>query len=450
MFLGKKVIVLGGAKSGIAAANVLVKEGAVVTLTDITPLHQMPEESRLQLQKMNIRLVTGSHPEELLAGASLIVKNPGIPPGIEFLMKAREFKVPIISELELAWLVTEGEIVAVTGTNGKTTTTALTGEIMAQGSRPVAVGGNIGIPLTSISHGKGSDWILVAETSGFQLDDCYQFHPRVAIFTNLTPDHLDRYQTMDNYLAAKLRLVQNQDSNDYVIVNLDDPILSQISIGKGQRINFSLKKKNADCYVEEGQFCWRGKRLFATTNLALPGNHNLQNALAALSAGIVMGLEPYMISRGMRNFAGVEHRLEFVGEYRGIRFYNDSKATNPDSTSTALHAFDNKVLLLAGGFDKGAEYGELAPLFLEKVKHLFTFGSTGEKMRSQVKSAGFTHVTPALDLADGFSQAVAMAGTGDVILLSPACASWDQYANFEERGKHFKSLVLAWGRENEA
>ena len=205
-------------------------------MTDITPLHQMPEPERIALQDMNIRLVTGSHPTTLLEGADLIVKNPGISPEIEFLQAARELGVPWISELELAWLITKAEFVAITGTNGKTTTTALTGEILARGSRPVAVGGNIGIPLTSISFGKGPEWLLVVETSSFQLEDCYKLHPRVAIFTNLTPDHLDRHKSMENYLAAKLRLIQNQDSDDYVVVNRDDPILARQSFGRGQKI----------------------------------------------------------------------------------------------------------------------------------------------------------------------------------------------------------------------
>lgn len=449
MFSGKKAIVLGGAKSGVAAAKVLVAKGARVTLTDITPLHKMHEQYRADLQQMHIRLVTGSHPLDLLTDADLIVKNPGVSPEIIFLQKARELKVPIISELELAWLVTRAEIVAITGTNGKTTTTALTGEILAQGSRPVAVGGNIGIPLTSISCDKSPEWLLVAETSSFQLEDCYQLHPKAAIFTNLTPDHLDRHKTMENYLAAKKRLIQNQNKSDFVIVNIDDRILAQESFGPGTKISFSLADTSADCYTSAGWFCWRGEQVAPLSALALPGAHNIQNALAAVAAAISLGLERDEIERGLRGFAGVEHRLEFVGEYHDVKFYNDSKATNPESTCTALHAFDKKVLLLAGGYDKGAEYGGLAPLFLEKVKHLFTFGATGEKIRNQVKAAGFLAGTPALDMADGFELATAMAAPGDIVLLSPACASWDQYANFEERGKHFKALARAWGGQSE-
>ncbi|MGI6363625.1 MAG: UDP-N-acetylmuramoyl-L-alanine--D-glutamate ligase [Bacillota bacterium] len=444
MFSGKKVIVLGGAKSGISAAQVLVTLGAEVTLTDITPLHQMPEPERIALQDMNIRLVTGSHPTTLLEGADLIVKNPGISPEIEFLQAARELGVPWISELELAWLITKAEFVAITGTNGKTTTTALTGEILARGSRPVAVGGNIGIPLTSISFGKGPEWLLVVETSSFQLEDCYKLHPRVAIFTNLTPDHLDRHKSMENYLAAKLRLIQNQDSDDYVVVNRDDPILARQSFGRGQKIWYSLKPGQGDCYIEDGWFCWRGERLAPAGDLSLPGEHNLQNALAAIAAAKALRLPAEEIRQGLRGFAGVEHRLEYVGEVRGIKFYNDSKATNPESTSTALHSFAGKVLLLAGGYDKGAEFVELVPLFLEKVKHLFTFGDTGEKIRREAIAGGFMEVSPTLDLADAFNQAVSIASPGDIVLLSPACASWDQYANFEERGKHFKALIKSW------
>lgn len=262
MFRGKQVIVLGAAKSGISSAQVLVECGAEVVLTDITPLHQMPEADRIALQNMNIRLVTGSHPVALLDGADLVVKNPGISPEIEFLREARARGIKWISELELAWLVTRAEVVAITGTNGKTTTTALTGEIFAGGSRPAAVGGNIGVPLTGISFGKGPEWVLVAETSSFQLEDCYELHPRVAVYTNITPDHLDRHKTMDKYIAAKQRLVRNQTPDDYVIINLDDPLLTGLDFGRGQRIGYSLEPNGkADCYIEDAWFCWRGERV---------------------------------------------------------------------------------------------------------------------------------------------------------------------------------------------
>lgn len=446
MFRGKQVIVLGAAKSGISSAQVLVQSGAEVVLTDITPLHQMPEADRIALQDMNIRLVTGSHPLALLDGADLIVKNPGISPEIEFLQEARSRGIKWISELELAWLVTRAEMVAITGTNGKTTTTALTGEIFARGSRPVAVGGNIGVPLTGISFGKGPEWVLVVESSSFQLEDCYQLRPRVAVYTNLTPDHLDRHKTMDNYIAAKQRLVQNQTPSDYVIINLDDPLLTGLDLGRGQRIGYSLEPNpKADCYIEDGWFCWRGQRLAPTDSLRIPGAHNQQNALAAIAAAMVMGLEPEVVRQGLQGFAGVEHRLEYVGEHRHIKFYNDSKATNPESTITALNAFSQRVLLLAGGYDKGADFAMLAPVFREKVRRVFTFGDTGEKMRRQLADLDFTAATPARDLPEAFSLAVNLARPGDIVLLSPACASWDQYNNFEERGRHFKALVEALG-----
>lgn len=446
MFRGKQVIVLGAAKSGISSAQVLVECGAEVVLTDITPLHQMPEADRIALQNMNIRLVTGSHPVALLDGADLVVKNPGISPEIEFLREARARGIKWISELELAWLVTRAEVVAITGTNGKTTTTALTGEIFAGGSRPAAVGGNIGVPLTGISFGKGPEWVLVAETSSFQLEDCYELHPRVAVYTNITPDHLDRHKTMDKYIAAKQRLVRNQTPDDYVIINLDDPLLTGLDFGRGQRIGYSLEPNGkADCYIEDAWFCWRGERVAPVDSLRIPGAHNLQNALAAIAAAMVMGVEPEAIRQGLQSFAGVEHRLEYVGEHRQIKFYNDSKATNPESTIIALNAFPRPVLLLAGGYDKGADFAMLAPLFQEKVRRVYTFGETAEKMRRQLADLGFTAATPARDLAEAFSLAVDEAGPGDVVLLSPACASWDQYNDFEERGRHFKALVEALG-----
>lgn len=445
MFKGKRVVVLGAARSGIAAAQVLLASGAEVILTDITPLHQMPEAERVALQNMNIRLVTGSHPPALLQGTDLIVKNPGISPNIEFLAAARAMNIKWISELELAWLVTEAELVAVTGTNGKTTTTALLGEIFSRGPRPSAVGGNIGVPLTEVSFGKSREWILIAEVSSFQLEDCYQLHPRVAVFTNITPDHLDRHGTMENYIAAKLRLVQNQTEADYVVVNMDDPVLSALNLGRGKRVGYSLSPSaGADCYADEDWFYWRGEKIAPVAALKIPGRHNRQNALAAVAAAKVMDLPAETIRRGLAAFAGVEHRLEFVGEYRGIRFYNDSKATNPESTRIALNSFARKVVLLAGGYDKGADFRALAGLFRDKVRLLVAYGATGEKMVRQLAQGGFTEAVLAEDLAGAFSQATERARPGDIVLLSPACASWDQYKNFEERGRHFKSLVAGW------
>lgn len=446
MFNGKQVIVLGAAKSGISSAQTLVKSGAEVILTDITPLHKMPEADRFVLQAMNIRLVTGSHPISLLDGVDFIVKNPGISPEIEFLKEARVRGIKWISELELAWLVTGAEVVAITGTNGKTTTTALMGEIFTRGNRPVTVGGNIGVPLTGISLGKGPEWVLVVECSSFQLEDCYLFRPHVAVYTNITPDHLDRHKSMGNYIAAKLRLVQNQTRADYVVVNLDNPLLAELDLGQGQRISYSLySNKNADCYLEDGWFCWRGTKFAPEDSLRIPGAHNKQNALAAIAAAMVMNLSPEAIRQGLGNFGGVEHRLESIGEYRQIKFYNDSKATNPESTITALNAFSQPVILLAGGYDKGADFSQLAPLFREKVRHLYTFGATREKIRRQLAESGYTATSPVQDLAEALSLAVQESVPGDIILLSPACASWDQYNNFEERGYHFKALVEALG-----
>jgi len=443
MFLGKKVIVLGAARSGISAAEALLRLGAQVTLTDITPLHKMPEDQRKALQDMDIRLVTGSHPVELLDGVDLIVKNPGISPEIEFLQAARKRKIHWISELELAWLVTDAQVVAITGTNGKTTTTALTGEIFTRGQRPVTVGGNIGLPLTSVSFGKAAQWLLVVETSSFQLEDCYTLQPKVAVYTNITPDHLDRHKTLENYIEAKLRLVQNQTRDDFVIVNLDDPVLSSLSFGKGEFIGYSLSPHgDAECYIKDGYFCWQNEKVAPVQIFKVPGAHNLQNALAAIAAAKVMGIDSACIAQGLEDFAGVEHRLEFAGEQKGIKFYNDSKATNPESTITALKSFEDKVILLAGGYDKGADFQELSPWIEKKVKHLFAYGNTGEMIQQVAQGV---QVTSAADLAQAFQFALEEAEPGDTILLSPACASWDQYKNFEERGQHFKALVQRLG-----
>lgn len=450
MFRGKRVVVLGAARSGIAAARALLNRGAAVVLTDIASLEAMDAGSRSQLAQLNVKVVAGCHPPCLLEKTDLIIKNPGIPPDIEFLRLAEAKGIRWISEVELAYLLTDAEIVAITGTNGKTTTTALAGEIFARGARPVAVGGNIGIPLSGISEGKSKHWILVAEVSSFQLEDCYSFHPRVAVYTNITPDHLDRHKTLENYVAAKGRLQQNQTEADWVVLNLDDPGLELMKPGRAMVVGYSLSPRDgAKCFIRGGNFCWReaGREevVAPLTALAIPGVHNRQNALAAIAAARTMGLSNNEIAAGLARFRGVEHRLEYAGEVRGVRFYNDSKATNPQSTVIALRSFPHRVLLLAGGYDKGADFSELAPVIRDKVAHVYCFGETGPKLTRALSGIGFTRFTAASDLDRAFALAWRAAAERDVILLSPACASWDAYRDFEERGRHFKGLVKSLG-----
>lgn len=450
MFKNKKVLVVGAARSGISAAEALLKAGAQVAITDITPLAKMSKGDQEQLGNLGIPIVTGEHPLSLLEGIDLIVKNPGISPGIELLATALARGIPRISELELAYSLTEAELVAITGTNGKTTTTALTGQLLSLGARPVAVGGNIGLPLTKIAAGKGSHWILVVEASSFQLEDCYDLRPKVAVFTNISPDHLDRHGTMADYVAAKARLVRNMGPGEYVVLNYEDEILYNLDTGAATRVGFALSPvRGARAYIREGWFCWQSgreeERVAPLTNLTIPGRHNQQNALAAVAAAKLMGLDNNLIAQGLKEFKGVEHRIEFAGQHRGIRFYNDSKATNPESTETALRAFDQQVILMAGGYDKGGDFSGLAELFPKHVKHLVTFGVTGPKLSAAAREAGFASITECGDFARAFAQAVTSAQAGDIVLLSPACASWDSFRDFEERGQVFKDLVKRLG-----
>lgn len=446
MFHGKNMLVLGAARSGVAAARVLHGRGARVTVTDKAPLQQLDAGAVKALEVLGVPLIAGGHPLELLSEVHLIVKNPGIPPDIGILKTARSKEIPVISELELAYLVTGAEIVAVTGTNGKTTTTALAGELFAQGRRPSAVGGNIGLPLCSISDGKSEEWILVAEVSSFQLEDCYQFRPAVAVYTNISPDHLDRHKTMENYVAAKFRLQQKQTAADYVIMNLDDPGLRQMPRGNAREIGYSLTPDSeAVCYIREGFFCWRDGRceekLAPLENLKIPGKHNRQNALAAIAAARVMGMTAEEIAAGLLGFAGVEHRLEYAGQAGGVKFINDSKATNPQSAIIALQSFEPGVLLLAGGYDKGADFSEFAAVAAERASVVCCYGQTAGQLAADLKKAGMKEIKMAGNLEEAFTIARRLAEPGDVVLLSPACASWDQYASFEDRGKHFKDLV---------
>jgi UDP-N-acetylmuramoylalanine--D-glutamate ligase len=450
MFIHKKVLVVGAARSGISAAEALLEAGAQVTITDITPLAKMSPGDQEQLGRLGIPVVSGEHPLSLLDGVDLIVKNPGISPRIELLATAEARGIPRISELELASMLTDAEIVAITGTNGKTTTTALTGQLLSLGVRPVAVGGNIGLPLTKIAAGKGSDWILVVEASSFQLEDCYHLRPKVAVFTNISPDHLDRHGTMTNYVAAKARLARNMGPGEHVVLNYEDENLYNLDTGSAARVGFALSPvRGARAFIREGWFCWQNgrgeERVAPLTELTVPGRHNQQNALAALAAAKLMGLDNHLIAQGLKDFKGIEHRIEFAGQRTGIRFYNDSKATNPESTETALRAFSQQVILLAGGYDKGADFSGLAELFPEHVKHLVTFGVTGPKLSAAAREAGLTSVAESDTFDLAFAQAVTLAQAGDIVLLSPACASWDAFKDFEERGQVFKDLVKRLG-----
>ncbi|WP_418790567.1 UDP-N-acetylmuramoyl-L-alanine--D-glutamate ligase [Phosphitispora sp. TUW77] len=445
-----KVLVVGMARSGIAAAAFLAGKGAGVVLTDKKTreelndiLDQVPE---------TVEIIAGEYPEFGAGDYDFLVVSPGVPLNIPPLERAFDLGIPIYGELELAYWFAASPIVAVTGTNGKTTTTSLAGEIFRKAGRRVCVGGNIGLPLVLEVDKYGFKDIIVAEVSSFQLECIKEFRPKVAVILNFTPDHLDRHGTMENYTAAKARIYENQDVTDYTVLNYDDPGVAALSEQtSGKVIFFSRRHKLKEgIFVEDGQimaaFGENAEPVCLVKEVFIRGAHNLENALAATAAAYVMGVPAKVIGMTLKSFQGVAHRLEPVAEFDGIRFINDSKGTNPDASIKALEAYDEPIVLLAGGRNKGSDFSEFARRVKENVRSLIVFGECSEELCQAVSETGFTQILEAKSFDDAVRMAAAEARAGEIVLLSPACASWDMFRNFEERGERFKEIVLSLRR----
>ncbi len=378
-------------------------------------------------------------------GKYLIVVSPGVSVDALPIVQARTSGEPIIGEIELAAQFLPGRIVAITGSNGKTTTTTLTGEILTAGGLPTLVGGNIGTPAISLVERAKPDHIIVLEVSSFQLETIQTFRPKMAVILNITPDHLDRHRTFAAYAGAKARIFENQQADDFAVLNADDP--NCVALAEGIRAHicwFSRKKEvQQGASVQDGRIGFRdagGKReIMLVSEIPLKGAHNLENVLAAICAGALMGVKPEHIRRAVQQFKAVEHRLEYVATIRGVDYYNDSKATNVDATIKALESFPANIHLILGGKDKGSDYTVLNDLLRERVKRVYTIGAAAEKIESHIKGAA--EIVPAETLDDAVRRAAAVAQAGDVVLLAPACASFDQFDNYEHRGRVFKEVV---------
>ena len=444
---GKTTAVVGLAKSGVAAARLLRRLGVRVLASDSSPLESLTEEARA-LDREGCTLWAGGHPDAAFVGADLVVVSPGVPLELPALASVRARGVPIIGELELAWRVMEADAIAITGTNGKTTTTALTGELLRTQVRPVLVGGNIGIPLAEHAIEFPGDGIVVVETSSFQLDTVDLFRPRVAAVLNITPDHLDRHGTFERYVDAKARIFANQGPTDCAVLNADDPVTAGLAGRvRGRVIWFSrLTTLTHGVFIYDGWIVAKlngsTERICPVGEITLRGQHNVENVLAATACALWTGMGPSAIRRGIAAFRGVAHRIERVHDDRGVVYYNDSKGTNVDSTIKALESFTEPVVLIAGGKGKGQDFAPLAVAARGRVRGAVLIGQDRDRIRTALEAADIP-VETADSMDDAVRRARDVARVGDVVLLSPACASFDMFRNFEHRGDVFKSAVRA-------
>jgi UDP-N-acetylmuramoylalanine--D-glutamate ligase len=439
----KRVLVVGLGKSGVASALFLKAHGARVTVSDTKSGDELRNEIPVLLDH-GITVETGGHGERTFRGQDLIVVSPGVPVDAPPLVQARTLGEEVIGEIELAAQFLPGPIVAITGSNGKTTTTALTGEIMTASGFPTLVGGNIGTPAISLAERATRETVIVLEVSSFQLETIQSFRPKVAVVLNVTPDHLDRHRTFEAYVDAKARIFEKQRGDDFAVLNADDPTCVKMAKGIGARAFWFSRQKEVKqgAWVREGNILFRnGERqteIMQVAEIPLKGAHNLENVLAAVCAGALMGSAPEKIRQAVRDFKAVEHRLEFVATIRGVDYYNDSKATNVDATIKALESFPANIHLILGGKDKGSDYGVLNDLLRQRVKRVYTIGAAAAKIESQIKNVEVVH---AETLENAIRKANAVALPGDVVLLAPACASFDQFKNYEQRGQVFKEIV---------
>ncbi len=439
----KRVLVVGLGKSGVASALFLKARGARVTVSDTKSGDELRNEIPALLDH-GITVETGGHGERTFREQDLIVVSPGVPVDAALLEQARSLGGVVIGEIELAAQFLRGPIVAITGSNGKTTTTTLTGEILAAGGFPTLMGGNIGTPAISLAERAKPDTVIVLEVSSFQLETIQKFRPKIAVVLNVTPDHLDRHRTFEAYVDAKARMFENQQGSDFAVLNEDDPTcVGMAARTRAQVFWFSRKKEvKQGAWVSDGNILFRDaerqREVMLVSEIPLKGAHNLENVLAAVCAGALMGCAPEKIRQAVRDFKAVEHRLEFVATIRGVDYYNDSKATNVDATIKALESFPANIHLILGGKDKGSDYTVLNDLLRQRVKRIYTIGAAAEKIESQIKGPEVVHADT---LENALRKANAVAQAGDVVLLAPACASFDQFKSYEHRGRLFKEIV---------
>ncbi len=442
---GLHIGIIGAVRSGVSAALLCKEKGGIPFVSDFRKLEEMQEVAE-KLKSENIDFEFGVHSEKLF-NSDLIITSPGVPTNSYPIQEALKRGKKVISEIEFAYLFCKSEIVAVTGTNGKTTTTSLISHILTEAGRENIAAGNIGFPFSQAVREISENGVIVLEVSSFQLDFVEKFKPNVAILLNITPDHMDRYENnLQKYIDSKMRIVENQTENDVFIFNAEDEvILRNLPANKSMNYGFSLKEKLLNgIYLENGKFIisenGKTEEIAELSELSLRGEHNWMNAMSAILASKKVGISNISIKKAISSFKSVEHRLELVKEENGIKFINDSKATNPDSTYFALRSFDGNIKLVLGGKDKGNDYSLIEAEVLKRVKKIYAIGSSAQKVYDYFKDK--VEVELIVEFAPAIKKAICECKHGEVLLFSPACASFDQFNNYEERGREFKKLVL--------
>ncbi len=444
---GRKVLVFGAGISGIGAAGLLEANGADVILYDGNEKLD-PASLKEQLgEKSSAAVLTGKLPQETITSLDMAVLSPGVPTDLPVVLAMKEAGVQVIGEIELAYQFGKGDVLAITGTNGKTTTTSLLGQIMKQAREEVYVVGNIGNPYTAVAGQMTEQAVTVAEISSFQLETIREFRPKVSAILNITPDHLNRHHTMEAYIEAKENIAVNQTEDDFCILNYEDRLLREFGENLRAKVLYfsSQRKLEEGIFLEDGEIvlCLNGQKetICHVDELQILGTHNHENVMAAAAMAYVYGVPAQTIRKSVLSFDGVEHRIEYVAEKNGVAYYNDSKGTNPDAAIKGIRAMKRPTVLIGGGYDKDSEYTEWIESFDGKVKKLILLGQTREKIARDAKKCGFTDYV----FADSFEEAVHMAVkeavSGDAVLLSPACASWDMFPSYEVRGDKFKEIV---------
>ncbi len=444
----KKVLVCGMAKSGIAAAEVLNRLGAKVTLQDMKEKEKLGDVSHLE--QKGITIYAGKNPDDIICEQELVVVSPGIPCDLSFIVEAEKAGIPVWSEVELAFTMTPCPVVAITGTNGKTTTTTLVGEMLKAQYPGTAVVGNIGVPYSSmVEKLTEKDWV-VAEISSFQMEKAHTFHPKISAVLNITPDHLNRHKTMENYIAMKERVFEKQEKEDFCILNYEDAVCRNMADKTKAKVFFFSSERVLEegIYLEDDTIKLRFQGLeqtvVPTEELQILGIHNYENVMAAVGIALCAGVKMEKVVKILKDFKGVAHRIEYVATVDGVDYYNDSKGTNTDASIRAVLAMKKPIILIGGGYDKGADFDEWVATFPGRVKHLVLLGVTAPKIKEAAEKIGFT----AISVCETFSTAVALchekAKKGECVLLSPACASWGMFDNYEQRGELFKEQVRSF------